>query len=120
MTREQEAFDKVWRHFVTDGAPPSILIGKSVRCRYRGDGGAKCAVGVLIPDEEYEPGMEGHSATELLYDGVASLDGMSELFLIGIQGAHDIAATDTFGPFWEKIERKLRDVADEFTLTVPR
>ena len=29
------------------------------RCRYRGDGGCKCAAGFLIPDPVYDPLMEG-------------------------------------------------------------
>lgn len=32
------------------------------KCAYRGVGGLKCAVGCLIPDERYDPTLEGFSA----------------------------------------------------------
>lgn len=32
---------------------------KDGQCVYRGDNGAKCAAGHLIPDEDYRPSMEG-------------------------------------------------------------
>lgn len=33
-------------------------------CLYRGPNGLKCAAGVLIPDELYQPEMEGHDFCE--------------------------------------------------------
>lgn len=46
-----EAWQKVWDHFSQPGATRSTLEGT---CQYRGADGAKCAVGVLIPDEVYD------------------------------------------------------------------
>jgi hypothetical protein len=46
--RRQAAFDKVWRHFVAEGGRPSI--DDRGCCVYRGPFGARCAFGVLLPD----------------------------------------------------------------------
>lgn len=57
--RQQEIFDKVARHLFTQGKP-SVLeyeIGDT-RCRYRGEDGTKCAIGILIKDEFYTPEIE--------------------------------------------------------------
>jgi hypothetical protein len=64
----QEIFDTVARHLFTQGEragivmdddPDNIVAGFS--CRYRAPGGATCAVGKLIPDDAYDPGMEGNA-----------------------------------------------------------
>lgn len=53
---EQEIFDIVSTHLLTQG-------GKSRTgehpCAYRGENGWKCAAGVLIPDDLYQPMFEG-------------------------------------------------------------
>ena len=51
----QETFDKVARHLLTQKARAVTEKG----CRYRTPDGLKCAVGCLIPDELYDPKMEG-------------------------------------------------------------
>lgn len=51
---KQQIFDRVATHLVRQRE-------KSIRqgiCQYRGDGGLKCAVGVLIPDYRYREYME--------------------------------------------------------------
>lgn len=61
MTR-QEIFNKVARHLLTQGRAAMV---DSVACRYRmelEDGCVlKCAVGCLIPDEDYSESMEGRT-----------------------------------------------------------
>lgn len=48
---EQEIFDTVVNHLRT---MPGRSMARSVNfCAYRGDNGNKCAVGVLLTDEEY-------------------------------------------------------------------
>lgn len=37
----------------------------SHRCAYRAGDGLRCLVGELIPDEHYDPGMEGASVSDL-------------------------------------------------------
>jgi hypothetical protein len=53
----QEIFDKVATHLLTQNK--QAMNEDDQVCVYRTDGGLKCAVGVLIPDEDYLPLMEG-------------------------------------------------------------
>jgi hypothetical protein len=50
----QEIFDKVAKHLLTQNRQAKGKTG----CAYRGDNGDKCAIGCLIPDEDYGPKME--------------------------------------------------------------
>lgn len=75
---DQELFDKVARHLLTQGR--KSVDGNGSLCRYRGCGGLKCAIGVLIPDELYSPELEGNPAWSTavcraagLYEGVRHL-----------------------------------------------
>jgi len=51
---KQEAFDTVAKHLFEQGRASK----RGVYCAYRGEGGTKCAVGVLIPDELYDEEMD--------------------------------------------------------------
>jgi len=60
-TSAQEVFDRVVTHLRAQNAK-SISFNfdkKDMTCRYRGDNGTSCAVGCLIPDEDYDPIFEG-------------------------------------------------------------
>jgi hypothetical protein len=61
----QEIFDKVVAH-LKQQRRPSIKIPDDIRsaCAYRGDGGTKCAFGIFISDEAYDPNMEGCASDE--------------------------------------------------------
>lgn len=52
---EQELFDKVVAHLRKQGVK-SVENG---RCRYRTAEGLKCAIGILIKDEDYSTELEG-------------------------------------------------------------
>lgn len=52
---KQYTFEKVARHLMGMVEPSLSEDG----CAYRGKGGARCAVGCLIPDNLYSPDMEG-------------------------------------------------------------
>jgi len=52
----QEIFDTVVTHLYTQGKQADNGEGG---CMYRTDEGLKCAVGCLIPDDQYHPSMEG-------------------------------------------------------------
>lgn len=72
-----------------EGGFPSV--GASY-CRYRGECGRKCVVGLLIPDEKYCPKMEFMSASNLLAQFPGSVDipeGLSSRDLYGVQKQHD-------------------------------
>ena len=55
---QQQIFDKVATHLLTQGA--KSMMGDT--CRYRGSNGAKCAVGCLIKDDHYDPILELRSS----------------------------------------------------------
>ena len=51
----QQIFDKVAIHLLTQN---KRAIDEDKICKYRTEDGLKCAVGCLIPDEDYDPRME--------------------------------------------------------------
>jgi len=66
----QKIFDHVWDHFITEGNN----FGTSPRdedgdggCAYRTATGDRCALGLLIEDDEYIPDMEQASCPEDLF-----------------------------------------------------
>lgn len=63
----QTIFDTVCTHLYAQKKPAFVFEGVNNRpvCAYRGDNGTSCAVGCLIPDEEYYDGMEGSGVTTL-------------------------------------------------------
>lgn len=95
---DQEAFNKVWDHFVTKKSPPSIAgnPASGPYCMYRSPVGP-CAVGVLIPDEIYSDSWEKSSIAQLLsgstYHDARALQeyfsGMSFSLLSAFQTIHD-------------------------------
>jgi hypothetical protein len=58
----QLLFDTVVKHLLTQNQKSQEVGVEDRICLYRGPGGLKCAVGVLIPDEEYHSEMEGLAA----------------------------------------------------------
>ncbi len=52
----QAVFDKIVAHLRQQNARSISGVGD---CMYRGEGGRMCAVGCLIPDDVYRPGLEG-------------------------------------------------------------
>lgn len=47
----QDAFDRVWQHFIVEGNPRCVdLGGGSFVCVYRNPSGNGCAVGCMLPD----------------------------------------------------------------------
>lgn len=58
---DMELFEIVKNHLLTQNAQSMRISG----CAYRGYGGMKCAAGVLIKDEHYNPGIEGDIITEM-------------------------------------------------------
>lgn len=111
---EQEAFDKVWDWFVVQGKPRSL--NEDGGCAYRGKDGARCAVGVLVPDEEIGFLQEGPSIWSNSH-GWGRLDSLKGLdkhgFLTPLQACHDEAGCG------KGIESRLRKFAEKQGLSVP-
>lgn len=101
LTAEQRQliFNQVKAHLFAQGGPSM----RGGALGYRGENGRKCAIGALIPDELYEPAMEGLAigcqpargvVTAAL--GVEQIEYTDILFLQMLQGAHDDLAPDWF------------------------
>ena len=112
---EQEAFNKVWEHFVANKQPRSV---KGSSCAYRGDNGTKCAVGVLIPDVLYDPNAENVLVISNSNPIIARwmqgpLNGLSGSFLWALQQAHDNNVK------FKDIKEGLIEVAKQCNLQIP-
>lgn len=94
-------FNKIAAHLLKQGCRSTgkvfSHIGETLEgCAYRGKNGMKCAVGILISDEHYLPGIEGMSITSgsvkaLLRDSGVELDGTDGIvpMLSDLQVMHD-------------------------------
>lgn len=87
----QTVVDKVLKHLWDQGECSQDL--RKLGCLYRGHGGTKCAIGILIPDDIYSPDMEGLSFYKLCqhYDAVANLPEIQAIKQVGhiLQRLHD-------------------------------
>lgn len=83
----QEAFDKMVAHLRKQGQKAQ----ENGACRYRTKNGLMCAVGCLLTDEEYRPGMEGKGVEHMqhLYGVFPKL---SVGLLAEMQDTHDAYA----------------------------
>lgn len=91
----QAIFDRVCEHAMVDHRK-SLLPNSAVpRCGYRGAAGARCFIGCLIPDELYEPYVEGLSiataATETSRHLLRAIGADASQLdqLEALQGVHD-------------------------------
>ncbi len=69
----QEVFDKVARHLLTQGKR-AVSASQPGKCQYRGADGLKCAVGCLIQDEYYSADFEGAAAPSMTERGLSGTD----------------------------------------------
>ena len=85
----QEAFNIVVQHLRTQGQASRDHNGE---CVYRhSDGIKRCAVGILIPDDEYSSTFEGYRIEDLRRARPYLLEGVDLHLLQAMQDAHDIA-----------------------------
>ena len=107
---EQAVLQNVWDYFVVEGGQKSK---NEDTCLFRGPGGRKCAVGVLIPDSVYSPDMEEQNEETL--KRVGRVYGVPIGFLFALQAAHDKACEEDFK---DEIKQNLLDLALEYDLDV--
>ena len=62
----QQAFDLVIQHLWNQNRTSRRDWRQAEGCAYRGTGGARCAIGALIPDDLYREDMEGLSSQVLI------------------------------------------------------
>lgn len=109
--QKQEIYNKVRDHLLAQGK----RAGTATRCLYR-HGNLKCAIGSLIPDEAYDPAIEG--------DGVSAFCSENNAQFVSLRGENPIerAAREKV---WEALGRPtysedawflhdLQDVHDNF------
>lgn len=120
---ERAALNRAWAHFVDGNGGPSTrtVEGESIRCQYRGDGGARCAVGLLIDDADYVPTMESLTVGTLIRThALPTLSALSASFLGALQRAHDEAThAEDSDAFRRAVRAKLTALARDFRLPVP-
>lgn len=63
---DQEAYETVCRHLLTQRQKSRAEVGGDVVCAYRGEDGRKCAIGCLISDDQYRPDMECNTVRGLV------------------------------------------------------
>lgn len=125
LANRQEVFNFVWAKLKEQGQPstyiknPDLPVDSySVSCRYRGDNDCKCAVGHLIPDDEYKSSLEGKGVAYIKQYCPFISKAHSGL-LWALQVAHDEAADGclVYGyNFLEKLEEGMRSVARRWKL----
>lgn len=110
----QEIFNKVSNHLLTQNETSYTTNGSS--CAYRGNGGMKCAVGVLISDEFYDKNLEHTSVGTGAVDnavakslGVNSLSDEIVLFLGKLQSIHDHVGISSW-------KNRLEQLANDYNL----
>jgi hypothetical protein len=128
---KQEVFDKVCDHLASQKIQSGEyrLSGRdgktNFNCLYRGPNGTKCAFGIFISGEAYNPKMEGVASTSIIhatvdnsrdYSGNFTVRWMSEKLiedmkplrqfdsvLAALQGCHDETAPPNWGSKLERI-----------------
>ena len=91
----QEVFDKVATHLLTQNFKSVDDFGRC--CLYRGPEGTKCAVGILIPDEQYNPSMEHHTVQTLIDKfPMPEYFNRDKIMLIALQRIHDSDLVSTW------------------------
>lgn len=124
----QEIFDKVINHLLQQGGPAlNYNYDDDPVCRYRSNNGLKCAVGCLIPDDQYDPLMEGKGVmvtsppSDPLNYWIAKYYEPHRDLLAALQSLHDNIGMNYPGFNWQtEILRGAADIANKFDLAMPR
>ena len=115
----QDVFDAVVEHLAIQGRQ-SLTAAET--CGYRGSGGDKCAVGVLIPDGIYEQDLEGEHVKKIIknHPKIKKIfSGVSIPLLMQLQQIHDDKNNwQSKSPFLTKAAaKKLRALAIAYDLS---
>lgn len=113
MISNQEIYNKVKAHLLNQMKKAATYLedGSLDQCLYRGPNDTKCAIGCLIPDDDYYVGLEERPADHPRVLGLLAKQGITgeARFLSLLQYVHDMCEV-------EKWERELRRVAIDFGL----
>lgn len=114
---KQEIFNKVWNGFKSQDWKRSV--DHAANCMYRDPSGFKCAVGHLIPDEEYSSEMEGSTVWSLVEEMNILSEGFQEelkeemAFIGRLQTIHDFEALS------HSLKYLLEELAKNHNLQIP-
>lgn len=111
IEKKQKIFNKVVEHLLIQ-ARKSVIPGQG--CRYRGNNGTKCAIGILISNKEYNPNMENKNIRIILDTfKLKNIDINLQPLLEKLQIIHD-----TVPIFYWPVA--LTELASEFNLSLPK
>jgi hypothetical protein len=116
MLDKQQTFDRVLAHLRAQGVPATASPSGGA-CNYRTKDGRMCAIGVLIPDNLYDPRIEGDGAGTV-WHLIPDADREDVLFLTYLQKyMHDGPASRGAVGYMSRVEGGARQVAGRFGLT---
>lgn len=104
----QQVFSIVYLHLISQNSKAA----RDGKCYYRTPDGRKCAIGILIPDENYDQSLEGLGASQSKVLRAAGLSEDQAEFARELQRVHDLKPVAR----WEAC---LAGVAEYYALTVP-
>jgi hypothetical protein len=119
----QEAFTLAVKGIIAQGKPG--YDADEAGCRYRAPDGSKCAVGMIIPDDQYSPNIEGAPIFALVKGGhcrpewhaIPALAGLDVKLLRDLQAAHDDEYYhDDDEAFLDHFIKEARKIAAEYDL----
>lgn len=85
---EQEVFDIISNHLLTQMKRSDAPGTKGINfCKYLNPDGLKCAAGILIPNDQYNPEFEGKAWDDLVSEGFA--ENKHKFLIYELQGIHD-------------------------------
>ena len=112
MTK-QELLDIVYKHLMSQNAKSMMVVEGGFSCAYRGKDGLKCAIGILIADEDYRADMERLAAQNLLAKGACLRHlAVHHELIAALQHIHDYRLVEDW-------DRGLRATAVAFGLVCP-
>jgi hypothetical protein len=111
----QAVYDQVVTHLRTQGNLSHNENGSSA---YRGVNGRRCAMGIFITDDKYDPAIEGNAIESLMAYLPQEIADTGKEFLGSLQRLHDVDVTAfPSGNFYAPdMEKQMRRVADKWAL----
>lgn len=115
---DQEAFDKVVAHILEQKVYCESEEGAPL---YRGANGTKCAIGCLIPDEQYTQDIEGGNVISLVnrYPNLPFVDVNIDL-LTRLQRLHDRGTGYGSQMNMDDVKNHLHNIGIRFNLEIPQ
>lgn len=111
----QEAFDLMVNHLITQGRP---AVDDKGQCLYRGPNNTKCAVGILIPADKYTPALENLNPYQLVELHGLNFGEVETGFLFEAQNRlHDSPAGEPLENFVAEVKDNAQALARKWKLT---